>query len=228
MRTMSCRASASRTGKGALGVATMWYRPSASLPAAINWRRVEDMEVQTAVSRQTLEGRTAALAMRTRAVSNFRSRHGSVVRAASAVNSSAALLRDSGPGPPRCLKGSAHPLRKVTSPKQLTAESRWERTVKTPDLCGGVSRVMNRTKHPSSAAGKGCWRCAVRLTWAVPGVIQLPGAIAVVPVPLGVTGNTSDSGSEESWFEPRRGNSRRRSASPLPYPVVRVLASGLH
>ena len=28
-------------------------------------------------------------------------------------------------------------------------------------------------------------------------------------VPLGVTGNTSDSGSEESWFEPRRGNSAR-------------------
>jgi hypothetical protein len=27
-------------------------------------------------------------------------------------------------------------------------------------------------------------------------------------MPLGVTGNTSDSGSEESWFEPRRGNSR--------------------
>ena len=27
-----------------------------------------------------------------------------------------------------------------------------------------------------------------------------------VVVPLGVTGNMSDSGSEESWFEPRRGN----------------------
>src|SRR5690349_19105699 len=27
-------------------------------------------------------------------------------------------------------------------------------------------------------------------------------------LPLGVTGNTSDSGSEESWFEPRRGNFR--------------------
>jgi hypothetical protein len=29
-------------------------------------------------------------------------------------------------------------------------------------------------------------------------------------MPLGVTGNTSDSGSEESWFEPRRGNYRER------------------
>ena len=28
-------------------------------------------------------------------------------------------------------------------------------------------------------------------------------------MPLGVTGNTSDSGSEESWFEPRRGNTKR-------------------
>jgi hypothetical protein len=28
-------------------------------------------------------------------------------------------------------------------------------------------------------------------------------------LPLGVTGNTSDSGSEESWFEPRRGNLER-------------------
>src|SRR5438552_12965339 len=31
----------------------------------------------------------------------------------------------------------------------------------------------------------------------------------VVPVPLGVTGNTPDSGSGESWFEPRRGNQSR-------------------
>ncbi len=28
-------------------------------------------------------------------------------------------------------------------------------------------------------------------------------------LPRGVTGNTSDSGSEESWFEPRRGNRKR-------------------
>ena len=28
-----------------------------------------------------------------------------------------------------------------------------------------------------------------------------------VPLPLGVTGNTPDSGSGESWFDPRRGNS---------------------
>src|SRR5216684_8440524 len=28
-------------------------------------------------------------------------------------------------------------------------------------------------------------------------------------VPLGVTGNTPDSGSGESWFDPRRGNSKR-------------------
>src|SRR6059036_985708 len=32
---------------------------------------------------------------------------------------------------------------------------------------------------------------------------------SVIPVPLGVTGNTPDSGSGESWFEPRRGNSKR-------------------
>ena len=29
-------------------------------------------------------------------------------------------------------------------------------------------------------------------------------------LPLGVTGNTPDSGSGESWFEPRRGNFKRR------------------
>ena len=28
-------------------------------------------------------------------------------------------------------------------------------------------------------------------------------------LPLGVTGNTPDSGSGESWFDPRRGNSQR-------------------
>ena len=32
-------------------------------------------------------------------------------------------------------------------------------------------------------------------------------------LPLGVTGNTPDSGSGESWFEPRRGNSKRRIGS---------------
>ena len=31
--------------------------------------------------------------------------------------------------------------------------------------------------------------------------------------PLGVIGNTSDSGSEESWFDPRRGNSNAASAA---------------
>src|SRR5258708_24206011 len=33
--------------------------------------------------------------------------------------------------------------------------------------------------------------------------------ISAVFLPLGVTGNTPDSGSGESWFDPRRGNSRR-------------------
>ena len=32
------------------------------------------------------------------------------------------------------------------------------------------------------------------------------GYVCSRTMPLGVTGNTSDSGSEESWFEPRRGN----------------------
>ena len=31
------------------------------------------------------------------------------------------------------------------------------------------------------------------------------GSLEAVPQPRGVIGNTSDSGSEESWFEPRRG-----------------------
>ena len=38
-------------------------------------------------------------------------------------------------------------------------------------------------------------------------------------LPLGVTGNTPDSGSGESWFEPRRGNSgggRKAAALSLP------------
>src|SRR2546425_3529603 len=30
-------------------------------------------------------------------------------------------------------------------------------------------------------------------------------------LPLGVTGNTPDSGSGESWFDPRRGNSKREA-----------------
>ena len=45
-----------------------------------------------------------------------------------------------------------------------------------------------------------------------PGKLRTPNReesywAARVLLPLGVTGNTSDSGSEESWFEPRRGNS---------------------
>src|SRR5258707_12746821 len=43
--------------------------------------------------------------------------------------------------------------------------------------------------------GSGKWAGA-RLIWRI-------------LVPLGVTGNTPDSGSGESWFDPRRGNSRR-------------------
>ena len=35
-------------------------------------------------------------------------------------------------------------------------------------------------------------------------------------LPLGVTGNTPDSGSGESWFEPRRGNSKARTTSVVP------------
>src|SRR5690348_5710526 len=42
-------------------------------------------------------------------------------------------------------------------------------------------------------------------------------------LPLGVTGNTPDSGSGESWFEPRRGNLDRRAVRP---PVF-VCPSGL-
>src|SRR5207247_693331 len=34
-------------------------------------------------------------------------------------------------------------------------------------------------------------------------------AVILGALPLGVTGNTPDSGSGESWFEPRRGNSKR-------------------
>ena len=41
-----------------------------------------------------------------------------------------------------------------------------------------------------------------------------------VSLPLGVTGNTPDSGSGESWFEPRRGNFKRQPSGcrflPLP------------
>src|SRR5512141_2615462 len=34
-------------------------------------------------------------------------------------------------------------------------------------------------------------------------------------LPLGVTGNTPDSGSGESWFDPRRGNWKRDERLPL-------------
>jgi hypothetical protein len=34
-------------------------------------------------------------------------------------------------------------------------------------------------------------------------------------LPLGVTGNTPDSGSGESWFEPRRGNSISQSPAAV-------------
>src|SRR6266487_3236559 len=46
----------------------------------------------------------------------------------------------------------------------------------------------------------------------------------VVTLPLGVIGNTPDSGSGESWFDPRRGNSKRDAhmmrvaLRPLPTP----------
>jgi hypothetical protein len=42
-------------------------------------------------------------------------------------------------------------------------------------------------------------------------------------LPLGVTGNTSDSGSEESWFEPRRGNWGPGRVSKVPGEVAERL-----
>ena len=40
----------------------------------------------------------------------------------------------------------------------------------------------------------------------VRGSIPLSSMVKAQKLPLGVTGNTPDSGSGESWFEPRRGN----------------------
>jgi hypothetical protein len=51
------------------------------------------------------------------------------------------------------------------------------------------------------------------LTERANGSQLIAGALA--PMPLGVTGNTPDSGSGESWFEPRRGNGSRDSGSRL-------------
>src|SRR5207302_400971 len=42
--------------------------------------------------------------------------------------------------------------------------------------------------------------------WGIRGAEK---AVILGALPLGVTGNTPDSGSGESWFEPRRGNSKR-------------------
>src|SRR5437870_7872534 len=41
------------------------------------------------------------------------------------------------------------------------------------------------------------------------GIRSAEKAVILGALPLGVTGNTPDSGSGESWFEPRRGNSKR-------------------
>src|SRR5207247_619652 len=42
--------------------------------------------------------------------------------------------------------------------------------------------------------------------WGIRGAEK---AVILGALPLGVTGNTPDSGSGESWFEPRRGNLKR-------------------
>src|SRR2546427_3264923 len=51
---------------------------------------------------------------------------------------------------------------------------------------------------------------------------------SIQELPLGVIGNTPDSGSGESWFEPRRGNSKRDarlSRVALPHFSLRVIVS---
>src|SRR2546430_13268392 len=47
--------------------------------------------------------------------------------------------------------------------------------------------------------------------WLGTGAVVQHGVVerGTALLPLGVTGNTPDSGSGESWFEPRRGNSNR-------------------
>src|SRR5438046_723434 len=60
------------------------------------------------------------------------------------------------------------------------------------------------------AAAESRWGCAATTHHAVQvSRARTYDVTGVVPVPLGVTGNTPDSGSGESWFEPRRGNSKR-------------------
>src|ERR1043165_3556678 len=46
-----------------------------------------------------------------------------------------------------------------------------------------------------------------------------PGQFSL-KLPLGVTGNTPDSGSGESWFDPRRGNAKGRESGPFALPLL--------
>ncbi len=73
-------------------------------------------------------------------------------------------------------------------------------------MLGLVSTVDARDERGAVAQlGERCNRTA-----EVRGSIPLSSMTIEAALPLGVTGNTPDSGSGESWFEPRRGNSKAR------------------
>src|SRR6185369_14397027 len=82
----------------------------------------------------------------------------------------------------------------------------------------GASSLMRSDMGPSSlmrASGDGCKRDTIEgldYSHLTPGPTSHPPIpdLLLPPLPLGVTGNTPDSGSGESWFEPRRGNLKAR------------------
>ena len=69
--------------------------------------------------------------------------------------------------------------------------------------------LVFRTFGAVAQLGERCNRTA-EVRGSIPLSSMASSRDVTTSLPLGVTGNTPDSGSGESWFEPRRGNSKVR------------------
>ena len=95
------------------------------------------------------------------------------------------------------------------------------------EIAGGPVGVHRLTVTGGSASLVGLFGAVAQLGERCNRTAEVRGSIPLrsTSLPLGVTGNTSDSGSEESWFEPRRGNSKR--GHRLTVIALRLSAEGM-
>jgi hypothetical protein len=170
------------------------YRPPANDPCVSSSRTAPELAVHAAESPNTRDGTRAPLAICSLAYSYLALRATSECRSLSAPNSWSTLARARGPVP-----NPANVSRQLVRASSSGKTNAARRAHSAPPMGRGrgsvrsVGRFEGLKRHPTRAILHGFLR-------------MVSQSADVQSLPLGVTGNTPDSGSGESWFDPRRGN----------------------